>query len=129
MPKTGPYLHAPEEAIPVLPDRSLLPLCRGETVADWRTGAYCESYNAIWSVNPMDWARTIRTRRHRYTFYPCGGGEQLFDLADDPDEQHNLCADPAHADCRRDLRDQLIELIVMQDYPKTRRELFALGVH
>ena len=25
--------------------------------------------------------------------------------------------------------DQLLELIVMQDYPKTRRELFALGVH
>jgi hypothetical protein len=27
------------------------------------------------------------------------------------------------------LRDRLLELIVMQDYPTTRRELFALGVH
>ena len=25
--------------------------------------------------------------------------------------------------------DRLLELIVMQDYPKSRRELFALGVH
>ena len=30
---------------------------------------------------------------------------------------------------RRQLRDQLMELIVLQDYPKTRRNLFALGVH
>ena len=27
------------------------------------------------------------------------------------------------------LRDQLLELVIMQDHPKTRRELFALGVH
>ena len=27
------------------------------------------------------------------------------------------------------LRDRLLELIIMQDYPKSRRELYALGVH
>ena len=129
MPKTGPYLHLAAEEIPILPGRSLLPLCRGEHVADRRAAAYCESYNAIWSADPMDWARTIRTRTHRYTFYPCGGGEQLFDLSGDPHEQHNLCADPALAEVRRDLRDRLLEMIVAQDYPKTRRDLFALGVH
>jgi len=30
---------------------------------------------------------------------------------------------------RQELRDHLLELVVLQDYPKTRRELFALGVH
>ena len=37
--------------------------------------------------------------------------------------------DWAYAAPRQALRDRLLELIVLQDYPKTRRELFALGVH
>jgi hypothetical protein len=53
----------------------------------------------------------------------------MFDLRVDPDEQHNVVADPAYAADRLALRDRLLELIVMQDYPKSRRELFALGVH
>ena len=64
-----------------------------------------------------------------YTFYANDSGEQMFDLRADPDEQVNLVADPAYAEIRQELRDRLLELIVMQDYPKTRRELFALGVH
>lgn len=129
MPKMGPYLHVDAADIPVLPGRSLLPLCRGEKVDGWRTAAYCESYNGIWSITPADWARTVRTKDFRYTFYAAGNGEQMFDLRADPDEQRNIAADPAHAATRQELRDQLMELIVMQDYPKTRRELFALGVH
>ncbi|NIA06430.1 MAG: sulfatase-like hydrolase/transferase [Actinobacteria bacterium] len=129
MPKMGPYLPIPQEEIPILPGRSLLPLCKGEVPSDWRDAAYCESYNVICSYDPTNWARTIRTKQFRYTFYPCGGGEQMFDLRKDPDEQHNRVADPNYADIRRELRDRLMELIVMQDYPKTRRNLFALGVH
>ena len=53
----------------------------------------------------------------------------MFDLKKDPDEIHNIVADPDYADIRTDLRDQLMTLIVMQDYPKTRRDLFAIGVH
>ena len=128
MPKMGPYLKPSAEEIPILPGRSLLPFCRGEQPEDWRDAAYCESYNVISSVTPGDWARTIRTEDFRYTFYP-NNGEQLFDLRHDPDEQHNLAADPASASIRQRLRDKLLELIVMQDYPKTRRDLFALGVH
>jgi arylsulfatase len=129
MPKLGPYLNMDAADIPQLPGRSLLPLCRGETPADWRTAAYIESYNKISSADPGDWARSIRTERYRYTLYPCGNGEQLFDLMNDPDEQNNLVADPDHAHTRTELRDQLLELIILQDYPKPRRELYALGVH
>lgn len=129
MPKMGPYLKRGAEDIEALPGRSVLPLCRGEAPSDWRAAAYCESYNAIWSVDPTDWARTIRTKDLRYTFYAAGGGAQLFDLRRDPDEQTNVVADPAYADTRQELRDRLLELIVLQDYPKTRRDLFALGVH
>ncbi|MEM7127518.1 MAG: sulfatase-like hydrolase/transferase [Chloroflexota bacterium] len=129
MPKTGPYLKTPAEEIPQMAGRSLLPLCRGEKPADWRTAAYCESYNRIDADHPGQWARTIRTRDWRYTYYPQGYGEQLFDLQADPDEQHNLVGDAAHQAKRQMLRDQLMDLIILQDYPKPRRSLFALGVH
>jgi arylsulfatase A-like enzyme len=128
MPKTGPHLKMDAAAIPQLPGRSLRDLCGGEVPSDRRDAAYCESYNAIWSADPGDWARTIVTKRHRYTFYP-RNGEQLFDLAADPGEQQNLVADASHRETKAALRDQLMELIVMQDYPKTRRELWAFGVH
>ena len=60
-PKMGPYLKTDSNNIDYLPDRSLLELC-GENKPENRRGvAYSESYNAIWSVNPMDWARTTRT--------------------------------------------------------------------
>lgn len=129
MPKMGPYLATPQEDIPVLPGMSLLPLCRAEEGPPlWRDAAYCESYNRISSSDFIDWARTIRTARFRYTCYPCGG-EQLYDLSTDRDEQHNVVAEPAYADARAHLRGRLMALIIRQDYPKTRRNLFAIGVH
>lgn len=65
----------------------------------------------------------MRTRDYRYTLYTAGNGEQLFDLRTDLDEQYNVVANPAYA------VERLLEMIVMQDYPKSRRELLALGVH
>jgi arylsulfatase len=130
LPTMGPHLAPVRPAqLRALPGRSLLPLCCGEAVTGWRTAAYSESYNAIWSITPGDWARTVRTHQYRYTIYPASNGEQLFDLRADPGEQRNLAADPAYTMVRRTLRDRLLELVIMQDFPKTRRELFALGVY
>mgnify|MGYP006264247359 CR=1 FL=1 len=129
MPKIGPYLNTPADEIPQMAGQSLLPLCREEDDEQWRAAAYCESYNRIDADHPGQWARTIRTREWRYTYYPQGHGEQLFDLQADPDEQQNLVGDAAHQATRQELRDQLMDLIILQDYPKTRRNLFALGVH
>ena len=70
-----------------------------------------------------------RTAEWRYTRYPGGTGEQLFHLAEDPDAQRNLAGDPAHAAVRNELRDRLLDLVILQDYPHTGRDLFALGVH
>ena len=125
-PVLGPYHRGAAEA---LPGRSLLPLCRGQRPDGWRDAAYAESYNNIARSTLSDWARTLRTADWRYTLYPGGHGEQLFRLADDPDETRNLAADPAHAAVRRDLRDRLLDLIIRQDYPHSPRERFALGVH
>jgi arylsulfatase A-like enzyme len=129
MPVTGPYIGCGPDDVPQLPGRSLLPLCRGETPADWRQTAYSESYNNITSTSPRQWSRTVRDRRWRYTRYAAGGGEQMFDLENDPDEQQNRVADPNCAAERERLRDALLEAVIMQDYPKPRRNLFALGVH
>ena len=129
MPKMGPYLHAEQQEIPVHSGYSLRGMCTGGKARSERNCIYTESYNTIDSAHPGQWARTIRTRKYRYTFYPDGYGEQLFDMENDPDEQSNLVADPNFQHIRAELRDRLLELIIMQDYPKTRRELFALGVH
>ena len=107
--------------------QSLLPLCRGETVPGWRTCGYAESYNDIFSGHLNQWARTIRTERYRYTVYPRNTGEQLFDLANDPLETNNLAGDADHAEVRQQLRDQLLDKIVEQDYPHTLREHRAMG--
>lgn len=129
LPKMGPYLDVAAEQIPVLPGRSLLQLCTAGIPDDWRTAAYSESYNHINSAHHGQWARTVRTEPYRYTYYPDGHGEQLFDLLQDPDEQNNLVADPAYAETRIHLRDRLLDLVIQQDYPKTHRDLFAFGVH
>jgi len=122
----GPYL---KEVPEVLPGRSLLRLCRGETPKDWRDAVYLESYNNIDSATPVNWARTIRTKDWRYTIYPWNSGEQLFYLRNDVDEQRNLAYEPQYAKVRQEMRDRLLELIILQDYPHTPRQLYAIGVH
>ena len=114
---------------PALPGRSLLPLARGDRAEGWRTCAYAESYNNIDSNTLDRWARTVLDDRFRYTWYPEGSGQQLFDLAADPGEQANLADRP---DCRRQrerMRALLLEQVVLQAHPGTPRSRFAYGVH
>lgn len=116
---------------------SLTPFLAGEEPDHWRTAAYSESYNNLSDSSTTHWARTVRTERYRYTYYPgpprdtdgSGSGEQLFDLLIDPDETRNRVTDPSYADTREHLRNLLLEAVIKQDYPHTRRDLFALGVH
>ncbi|MDH4455451.1 MAG: sulfatase [Verrucomicrobiota bacterium] len=74
--------------------RSLLPLLRGETPADWRDAILCE--NLVKERRPM--CDAIRTRDWKYIAYfetqPLQ--EELYHLAEDPREQRNLAALPEH---------------------------------
>ncbi len=127
-PVLGPYHQGPRPR--ALPGRSLLGLCRGQAVPrDWRDAAYVESYNNIYGSGTACWARTIRTAEWRYTMYPGGRGEQLFRIREDPNETKNLAFDPRFANARSRMRDRLLELMILQDYPHTPRSRFALGVH
>ena len=110
------------------PGSSLMGLCRGEGVSDWRSAAYVESYNNIYSVSPIHWARTIRTDEYRYTRYPLDGGEQLFRIDDDRREERNLADDPKYEDIKRQLKDELLERIILQDYPHPPRDRVAFGI-
>jgi arylsulfatase len=125
----GPYLNrqllAESEQYP---GRSLMTLCRGESPDNWRDALEIESYNNIESTSPEYWARTVRTSEWRYTIYPNHSGEQLFSLKNDPDEQKNLAGDPGYARIRTEMRDRLLEQVILQDYPHTPRDRFSLGV-
>ena len=126
LPVGGAFQTVEPEA---LPGRSLMGFCRGEQIEHWRDAVYIESYNNLRTNDPREWARTVRSRHWRYTYYPARGGEQLFCLGEDPDETRNLARDPDFAEVRNGLRDCLLEAIILQDYPHTPRSLFQLGVH
>ncbi len=128
IPKMGRYLEMDAEDIPAVGGYSLLQAAAKPE--SWpRTAAYVESYNPVWSMDIRDWARTIVTAQYRYTWYPQQGREQLFDLISDKDELRDLSGDKGYTQIKEQLKARLMELIVFQDYPKTVRSLYALGVH
>jgi arylsulfatase A-like enzyme len=55
----------------------------------------------------MDVQRTVRGDRWKLIEYPKAARTQLFDLLSDPDEEHDLSADPRHAAQAGRLRDAL----------------------
>ena len=79
--------------------RSLLPLMRGEDVA-WREYVHIEHV-------PEHMGLTDGLTK--YIWDPKDGSEQLFDLVADPNECHDLSADPDHADRRALWRGRLID--------------------
>jgi len=103
--------------------RSLVPLLRGETPADWRTSMYYRYWMHLDGSHGV-WAhRGVRTRAHKLVHYyadglgqPGTGDEprdeewELFDLVADPFELRSLHDDPIHAPVLADLRRELRRL-------------------
>ena len=56
----------------------------------------------------------LRTRAHKYAARQNGDGYMLYDLQDDPGEQHNLIG--RNADLERGLRDQLLRRLISSQY-------------
>jgi arylsulfatase A-like enzyme len=69
--------------------RSLVPLLRGETPADWRTSVYYRYYHDPGHHNTAA-HYGVRTATHKLIYYWKKDAYELFDLAADPCEQHNL---------------------------------------
>jgi arylsulfatase A-like enzyme len=85
----------------VVEGKSLLPVIMGRKtrVRDWLLGAY------------KDYQRMVRDERWKLIEYNASGvrNTQLFDLQNDPDELHNLAADPKHAEQLARLRSLLLK--------------------
>ena len=62
-----------------------------------RAHLYCEHHEGPRAM------RMVRAGQFKLIWYPVGNRFQLFDLADDPQEMHDLGADPRHADVRERL--------------------------
>ncbi len=128
VPAFGEYAQNKVRNLPKSHGSSLLGMCKGERGAV-RTQAYCESYGALTMLDYTDYARSVITDRYRYTYYAGNGGEQLFDLINDPDETINLSNDTRYSDHKTLLIKDLLEHVVSQDWPKTLNNLFSFGVH
>jgi len=92
---------ASTETPAVVEGRSLMPVIAGRQsrVREWLFGAY------------KDCQRMVRDERWKLIEYNANGvrNTQLFDLQNDPDELHNLAADPGHAEQLARLRALLLE--------------------
>jgi arylsulfatase A-like enzyme len=74
-----------------LDGKSLLELVRGNT-KDWRS--YIDLEHSM-CYNKDHW-NALTDGKVKYIYYAFDGREELFDLTKDPNELHNLAADPEH---------------------------------
>ncbi len=77
----------------VVPDsiqgRSLVPLLRGEAPADWRDTVYYRYYHDPGHHNTRA-HYGVRTKTHKLIYYWTKDAYEMYDLSQDPTEQHNL---------------------------------------
>ena len=72
--------------------RSLVPLLHGEAPADWRSSVYYRYYHDPGHHNTAAHLG-VRTATHKLIYYWKKNAYELFDLTQDPTEQHNLLFD------------------------------------
>ena len=90
--------------------RSLMPLLRGELLADWREDVVATYHGAQFGLYEQ---RMLRDRRFKYVWNPTDVDE-LYDLAADPWELRNLVGQPEYAKVLRSMRQRLLERLVAQ---------------
>lgn len=89
--------------------RSLVPLLKGQTPADWRTSMYYRYYHDPGDHNTRA-HYGVRTETHKLIYYWKKEQWEMFDLAHDPDEMHNLYNDPAQQPTVAKLKEELYRL-------------------
>ena len=89
---------------------SLLPLLKGEKPADWRKSLYYHFYEYP-AEHSVKRHYGVRTERYKLIhFYNDIDTWELYDLAEDPMEMHNLIDIPAYDSVEAELREELKKL-------------------
>jgi arylsulfatase A-like enzyme len=102
---TATMLAAAGVAVPTTMDsRSLLPLCEGNVDADWADELICE-HNGHGGEDILQ--RIVIYDRFKYVA-ALYDGDELYDLAEDPYELHNLSDVPEYRETRTDLRRRIV---------------------
>ena len=89
--------------------RSLVPVLRGRTPADWRSSMYYRYYHDPGHHNTRA-HYGVRTRTHKLIDYWRKDQWELFDLVADPLELHNLYGEPGHEQLTAGLKTELQRL-------------------
>jgi len=89
--------------------RSLLPILRGRTPADWRTSMYYRYYHDPGDHNTRA-HYGVRTRTHKLIYFWKKDQWELYDLVNDPRELHNLYGQPGHEEVTASLKTELLRL-------------------
>jgi arylsulfatase A-like enzyme len=101
--------HVPEP--PQMEGKSFLSVAEGRTpVQDWKPGDFVYEYYWEWNFPQTPTTFAIERDRVKYIqYHGVWDLEELYDLAKDPDEMHNLIDDPAYEDRKQTLRRALYE--------------------
>ena len=105
------------EAPPEMQGRSIVPLLRGETPADWRRSIYYHYYEYP-AEHMVQRHYDVRTDRYKLIHNYQQGEWELFDLERDPDELRSVYDDPAYASVRAELAAELARLRALYRVPE-----------
>ncbi len=104
------FLDAAGVAVPGdMQGRSLLPVLRGRTPADWRTAMYYRYYHDPGDHNTRA-HYGVRTATHKLIYFWKKDQWELFDLVRDPSELHNLYGQPGQEQLTATLKAELLRL-------------------
>ncbi len=125
MDATATMLDAAGIAVPAyMHSRSLLPLCDGDSDAQWSDELVCE-HLGHGHFFPQ---RLLMTDRYKYVF-SLHDMNELYDLQDDPFELNNLAHQPDYADVVADLRGRLLRHVEASDMRNQRlKRIFLLAM-
>jgi arylsulfatase A-like enzyme len=123
------FLEAARVPVPAdMQGRSLVPVLRGRTPADWRTSMYYRYYHDPGDHN----TRThygVRTGTHKLIHFWKNDQWELFDLGNDPAELHNLYGEPGQDELTKRLKAELVRLRqAVGDEDQFANEQFPNGV-
>jgi arylsulfatase A-like enzyme len=104
------FLEAAGLQVPAsMQGRSLMPLFKGGTPADWRTSMYYRYYHDPGHHNTRA-HYGVRTRTHKLIYFWKKDQWEMFDLEHDPLELHNLYGVPEHDKVTAGLKAELAKL-------------------